>query len=550
MKKLINYSIAIILIATIGIVSCKKGIKEIDNPTTKHTRDKEDDAVIPFYGPYVPPMVLGSQLQNPYTISNMNLAVTTLSSNGINSPISVNVRPTHEYIKFEPTTTDELLDLMKDESLTFFSYPLDYEIEREGNWYRDPEIQNENQPTYRYASIKIGHDYNHNVRHTIISQLYIPEEDETLVGTTLRDNQEYLDKLLEQAYLQTGNEQEKKRWSWYTPSGNITIFDSRLSTNIPLEGAKITASRWFTTHNAITDANGNFTMNGQFKRPCDYKLWFARGGFTIGDNWLEPSNVIRNDIHGSWNYNVGLGYENMQGHMFRGAFRYFFQDIKGLKRPDRPNGNRTMIVAKNSNKNFGAGINYVGTPILKIARYDDSNTEYESDDFYSATVHELAHGRHVITMNAGVLQYSQVSRQIQESWPTAVEWLITGLEYQNRGVANYGEWSFNPASPPVFPNVQAGQYWHFISGNTDNNRYTSLFINLVDNFNELGHNFGTFGNPITGLVDDQVAGYTLADIEDNVLKHSYGLSTLSQYLKSNKPTGVTDAQIDLLISQY
>jgi len=35
-----------------------------------------------------------------------------------------------------------------------------------------------------------------------------------------------------------------------------------------------------------------------------------------------------------------------------------------------------------------------------------------------------------------------------------------------------------------------------------------------------------------------------------MLKHIYGLSSLAEQLKANKPAGVTDEQIDLLISQY
>ena len=544
----------IVLLFTIVVVGCKKDIKNQSVNSNDHEGDEKIDIPAPpFYGNNPMPIVLGNQLQNPYTIQNMDLAVATLATNGIPSTNPINVRPTHEYIKFEPANTEELLELTKDESLTFYSYPLDYEILEEGSWYRDPEIHIDNQPTFHYASIKKGYPYNHNIRHTILSELYIPEEDETLIGTSNKDNLDYLDALLEQAYLQTGNEQaeKKKRWSWYTPAGNITIFDTRLNANIPLEGAKVTASRWFTTYNAIADANGNFSMGDQFKRPCDYKLWFARGGFTIGDNWLEPSVVIRNNIHGSWNHNIGLGYENMQGHMFRGAFRYYFQNIQGLRRPDRPNGNRTMIVAKNSTPNFGSGINYIVFPVLKVARFRSANVEYDSDEYFSTTCHELAHTTHVITMNAGAIQYSQLTNQIRESWPIAVEWLLTGLEYKSRGIANYGEWDYHPTSiahPGVdlqYPNDRSYQYWN----TTVDADYTSLFINLVDNINESTINYGTAMNPQPGITDP-VANYTLSNIEDNVLKHSYGLTSLSQNLKSNRPTGVTDAQIDVLLANY
>ena len=50
--------------------------------------------------------------------------------------------------------------------------------------------------------------------------------------------------------------------------------------------------------------------------------------------------------------------------------------------------------------------------------------------------------------------------------------------------------------------------------------------------------------------NDQVNGYTLPIIEQKMLKHSYGLWSIGVQLKNNKPAGVTDAQIDLLLSSY
>jgi hypothetical protein len=545
--KRFSFAILVFAILFTPFYGCKKNPLQSDAPTqNENDHDEKSNIVLPpYYGNLIPPLLLGNQLQNPYTLSNMQAAVQELANNGSTSTNTIDVRATHEYVKFIPKTTEELLELLKDKKIILYDFPLDYEITRQGNWYRDPEIEDPTKPTYHYASVKKGYNFNSSIEHVVLSELYIPEEDEVLIGPSHRENLEYLDELLEQAYLQTENleDEQKMRWSWYTPGGTITIFDSRLNQNIPLQGALMTANRWFTTYKTYTDANGNYRMNDQFKRPCDYKLYFQNSSFVIGDNQFQQAKIGHDNRHGDWNYLIDAGYENMQGHMFRGAYRYFLQDVQGLNPPNIPGGALQMIVAKNSNKNWGAGINYVVWPLLKIARYDDNNDEYQSDDFFSATVHELAHTGHVITMNAGALQYSQVSRQIQESWATAVEWFITGLEYKGRGITNYGDFNFNPANPPVFPNLRGGQFWEFISGNTENNRYSSMFINFVDNYNDI--NFGLPGSP-----NDAVSGYTLSGIEDNILKHSYGISSLSQYLKSNKPNGVTDVQIDLLLSGY
>jgi hypothetical protein len=74
--------------------------------------------------------------------------------------------------------------------------------------------------------------------------------------------------------------------------------------------------------------------------------------------------------------------------------------------------------------------------------------------------------------------------------------------------------------------------------------YTNLFINLVDNYNDASRASGS----LSGDADDQVSGYDLATMERRFLKHAYGLSSLSTQLKANKPAGVTDEQMDLLLS--
>ena len=181
-----------------------------------------------------------------------------------------------------------------------------------------------------------------------------------------------------------------------------------------------------------------------------------------------------------------------------------------------------------------------------ISRFIDKEetNEYLSDEVFSTTCHETAHSSHANAMN-GLPQFWQVESRIQESWAVGVEWQITHIEYSNRGIGNYGEWDYHPDGDRniQFPNDQGYQFWNRQrSGN-----YTSLFINLIDNHNEIGVFYTFFG---FGRVNDNVTGYNLAFIEQNLLKHTYGLSSLDALLKANKPTGVTDVQLDNLLSFY
>ncbi|MFT4062691.1 MAG: hypothetical protein QM642_10085 [Edaphocola sp.] len=135
-----------------------------------------------------------------------------------------------------------------------------------------------------------------------------------------------------------------------------------------------------------------------------------------------------------------------------------------------------------------------------------------------------------------------MGNEIAESWALGVQWSVTNMEYRERGIANYGNWDYT-ATGLRRPHDRAYQWWRL----STSDEYTSLFINLVDDFNELGINFGPRPD---GLVDDRVSGYALSNIQSNYLQHVYGLSSLATKLKANKPANVTDAQIDLLLSFY
>jgi hypothetical protein len=75
--------------------------------------------------------------------------------------------------------------------------------------------------------------------------------------------------------------------------------------------------------------------------------------------------------------------------------------------------------------------------------------------------------------------------------------------------------------------------------------YTPLFIDFIDNVNQWQF---PYQYSLTGSVQDNVTGYTIAGLEDDIIKHIWGLNDLTDKLKENKPAGVTDAQIDQLLS--
>lgn len=490
-------------------------------------------------------VVLGNQLTNPYLIRNMMAAKQYLVNQGLSSLNTVNIRATHYYVKFKPTNEDQYETLAADTNLTLYDYPLDYQITQNGNRYHDPSLP-DSVPTYQYTSVKTDYIFNDIIRYEIIATLYIPEVDQALLGSS-NENLDYVDKLLDEAYKETGNFDDTIVVNPTTPdrrfhpSGNIQIFDTRLGANIGMEGVDVRARRWFTSHWTRPDFNGNYYVDQTYTRPCNYSLWFSTSGFSVREHLFHLTAWINGPKQtGAWNYTINDGYDRFAGHVFRGAYRYHYKDIGDLRRPLIVRGNRNTYVASNSYGNASGNNPFIFQKI-KIWRYKTVNdVEYASDEIFSTTCHETAHSMHAMAMNS-ILQFIQVSTQIRESWAIAVEWWLTKLEYQRvRGISNYGEHDYSVSVE--YPNQYAYQYWN----SNIQEDYTSLFINIIDDYNEFRQGFGFY----TGTVNDNVRGFTLGDIEANMLNHIYGLPSLGDELINHNLTATSDTEIGALLKYY
>ncbi len=495
----------------------------------------------------------------------MQATYDSLDNAGVTSDNSFSVRLTHRYIKYYPANEDDYEALISDTNLNFYDYPLDYQVLVQGNFYHDPNVV-DSLPTPQYVVVPNGYSYNTNIAHEVLDELYLPEEDTQLQGMSLDENLEYGNSLLVGAfrsagtYLEPANPNGTGSGSWHgvpLRNGIIRVFDNMLGQYIPLEGVRVKANRWFRTRKAITNALGAYTLDGDpFRRPADYSIHFQdpqNNRFAVRNRHNHvPAKIVRNNISGnSWNYDIPDGTDRMHATMFRAAFRYYYGNVAGLRRPTR-SGMRPQLLVSKQRRNGGA-MNWIVFPTIVVAERMDgmSGRAYDCDEIFSTTIHELAHTAHVLTMN-NVLDYANVSGQIQESWAIGVEWLITRMEYQEKGIANYMGQDYNPTTAynVVFPIRHAYQYWNMTAWE-DADKYTSLFINLVDDFNENGVNLR---DPITpgffGSINDPVSGYNLATIQANYLSNMYAPSSLFTQLNNNRPTGVTTAQLSTLLANY
>lgn len=149
-----------------------------------------------------------------------------------------------------------------------------------GNRFKDSKTD-KNPYTWYYCSVKAETLLPKGIKTEILATLYLPllPEDKNRLSAAEIEFRQALEK---EALRITGNSTDVKtgRVARYTPSGRITMTDNVLGI-IGVEGVKVRANRWFTTHEAITDVNGFFMMDDTFDNPCNYSIKWERADFDI-----------------------------------------------------------------------------------------------------------------------------------------------------------------------------------------------------------------------------------------------------------------------------
>jgi hypothetical protein len=537
MNNQLSIKLAFVCLSLIFFASCKREHEHISPSKEGNTQTGPAEKI-----------VLGRKLENPYSVENMKLAFSNIASSS-NSRISSDnspVRLTHLYLRFLPKDWAEYDLLKSDTTLKLYQIPLDYEIQTYGNTYQDPDIP-EGNPTWQYVAIKYDYNFNKNIRHEILAELYLPESDSSIdpeVANLRIHGKGFVDALVDEAMILTKNYDDtlqtnsNNRAAW-NPNGIVKVYDTRLGKLIPLQGVRMRARRWFDVNEAVTDHNGWYQTGG-FKRPANYSLVFETGGFDIRSGTFGQAMIDGPKQKSSWNVDLWDGVNRFYAHVFRGAWRYHYGYIGGLSRPFLGFKLKYAAYDKSGSVqglNIGNWTLFSINPNIFVYRFDGI-VEFDSDEIFSTTCHETCHTTHWKIMNAGPIQFGQVNEFIRESWPIAVELYLTSMEYRSLGILNYGTPDYDISVS--YPLRRAYQYWP----EKCDKKYSSIFINLIDDFNESINS----RNPL--LPNDQVTGYNLREIESTFLKHVYGQSSLRDQLKKYKPQGTTDYQIDLLMNSY
>ncbi len=517
--KIIQQTFTLILFGSIVLFGCKKNevATAISGKMHKSLEAPQSDDEI----------ILGDSINDPYRIDNMRAAYDLLINEGV-APLIPSIEPNYRYVKILPDNEEGLDNLEADTNLLLFDFPLHYEIIVNGVYYHDPTVT-DSALNWFYAVVPCNYVFPTGNTVEDIYEVFIPEE-----------NTDFYNQLETKSYLLTGNLTDEGDYSEisagqqqgntrFIPSATIQVYDDVVRDYIPVQGAKVTARYCTKTASGITDAYGFCTINKSFKYSVNYAIKWERAYWDIRKGALGQAYYNGPKTKNSWNLDIDTGgISSIIAIVHCATYKFYYGNCLGIQRPILNIG-KTKISCYNKNPKLFSGCCWGTWSLLGVI--PDINIALKGQstcNIFRAAIHELAHQSHLLYM--GQSTYSQLAKEIYESWADAVEWSLTNHYYNN----DLGHTNFqHPGSQTWHPGTMSG-------GHTK--CYTPLFIDLMDDTNQR--------NDSIVYPNDMISGYTLQYIQNNILSTTYGLTSFRTALKNHKINGTTDAQIDSLMAMY
>ena len=366
MKKLFY----IFAILAITLLSCN------DNEVENNSQNSSTSTVVDNINRPTQPIILGKQLNNPFSVENMKIALDTLKKMVRESDQTafkakavdeIELETTDLYVRFLPQDSTQYMQLMNDTTLTLFDFPLDYEISQSGDYYQDPILK---KPfTWYYTTVKPSYIPPVGIKYEVLEKLFIAENSEyyseelisepenarlssrrKISGETIDTN--IFNALYVISFKLTGNEKELKQdsskvhtatenqssirkvtipnctrysvrigfvtvsWTscdpYYYPDGKIKV--NTPNGDVGLKGVKVRMWRWFTSAETITKANGEYYCRERFN-----SLWIGNqinySIVFVGQNKSNSWDLERTLFNylALWDVKYNIGYNDPSG---------------------------------------------------------------------------------------------------------------------------------------------------------------------------------------------------------------------------------------------
>ncbi|MFZ5942277.1 MAG: hypothetical protein ACOYXB_17055 [Bacteroidota bacterium] len=501
-------------------------------------------------------MILGNKIPNAYTVENMTQAYQNLiqaSKKGV-IDLDIPLMPTHYYIRFLPRTEYELYQLQKDTTLILFDFPMDFEIVGNGTYYHDPSLP-DTAITWQYCTVEANFNFP-DIEYELLEELFLPGTNNDQTRLKVAGEWTFWDELEREALRIKGllNENELKSVSGtkFKPSGEIKIYDNSGLGTFGLEGVEVIATRGFTSKSEVTDSAGKFLIDHEFGGPVTYKIKWERDDYDIRSGTYGQAYFNGPEQEEAWNHTFSVrDISWCYAHIHRAAYNYYYNNAEyGIQSPPRQGGilNQRLHIGamdKDGTSHYYDFNSFIFAAQVKIYCKYASGTYRSSVNLFGTTTHELAHALHW-DLGYSTAQYLVdlifSNAVMPESWAECVEHVITSDAYKRSTISAYRNWNNNQDITL-----------------SDPTRYTALFIDLIDNYNQQNYKGSLY--PV-----DNVVGYSLSQLEYVLDKtyidlSNYGLSTLEPIWETFAPSiyrsklkstynNATEQYIDELFENY
>ena len=407
--------------------------------TERHLNDGADQR--PSHGM----IVLGSQLEDPYSVKYVTKAIESLYPSKAGR---VEVEETDLYIRFLPRDQSEFA-LWESLGVVILDHPLDFEIVRDGDYYQDPDIPDD-RITWQYAVVRKDFSAPAGLPYEVLDKCYIAEH-----ASSTKAEFQGIDwaEVEREAFRLSGNESmlegtKAKGDVSGQPKGRITIVDEEYSPDpVGLAGVMVSCNTFVKFANAYTDENGYYEMTRTFNTEVRYRLKFRnRKGFSLGFNLVlvpsSMSNLGRNTPEGL-DYCITKDDDRTlftRAVVNNAGYDYFEGCVVNGERMTTPPTDLRLWLFQHSASSssvmlqHGAIVDdsilkkYLGEymPLVKMFLPDITLGLKGKDSYssiYRATVHEMAHASHFKEVGTGF-------------WDKFVKFIL--MSYITSGGVTYG----------------------------------------------------------------------------------------------------------------
>ncbi|MBO6170079.1 MAG: hypothetical protein J6O51_08945 [Bacteroidales bacterium] len=228
-------------------------------------------------------IVLGEQLPDPYSVTNMSKALQSIVPAGAGR---TTLDPTDYYVRFLPKDEQQLQALVE-RGLELIDHPLDYRIVKDGDWYHDPSLP-EGDITWQYAVVPVDFSFPKGIRYERLDDCFIAEHN----PATKSDGIDW-EAVEREAFRLTGNDdmlltKADAEGGTHKPEGRIAIMDPGFDEEpVGVKGVKVCCNAFVKFSTCFTDEEGYYKMGRSFSSNVRYRLVFQNvKGFCQGINLI------------------------------------------------------------------------------------------------------------------------------------------------------------------------------------------------------------------------------------------------------------------------